>query len=508
MDIPRLTLYSLKKNDVDDPDKVSSFWENILKKYLPETELEEPRLQPLQTCLHHAMNLGCLSVIFQGRMQDPDYTAEYHAYHGRLFSHVERYCARMHLFSQAWDEGTDVLAAIDAADNTDYLGFITLRPVTVSPVGATILRPPQGQAHFLLSKDKFDVHLAGRTFQVEGTPFMQQDNAVGACAQASIWMALRTLRKREGLAAHDPAQITSSATRFVVRGRTLPNRDGLEISQMMEAVRSAGYSATLLSFREPSRKPGRDLLPRIKTSLYPYIESEIPVILAMATAELGGHAVVLIGHGWGAEPLLCAPTIIDRKPNWTYARNSVDWASPFYVHNDNSGPYLPIPDTGPKNEFSLDKVCYAIPLLPANVYMTAEEAEQAALRMVYHFSGDGFLNSNTHVVRTYLQERYKFREQVRNSRMVDALKNYYRMKALPHRMWITEINLQQGYDQPLTGHAKRIGEVIIDPTGEPTQAPFLSVHTPGILIDRDPDSRKIRLIPIHNDQACAPLVRM
>ena len=31
MDSPRLTLYSLKKTDVDDPDKVSSFWENILK---------------------------------------------------------------------------------------------------------------------------------------------------------------------------------------------------------------------------------------------------------------------------------------------------------------------------------------------------------------------------------------------------------------------------------------------------------------------------------------------
>ncbi len=507
MDSPRLILYSLKPGDVTDPDKISSFWERILKKYLPETELEEPRLQPLQMSLRHVMNLGCLSVIFQQHVQDPDYAAEYHAYHGRLFSQVDRYCARMHMFRKSWDADKDVLLAIDEADEADYLGFITLRPVTVSPVGATILRPPQDGAHFFLSTDKFDVHLAGRTFNVQGTPFMQQDNAVGACAQASIWMALRTLRKREGLAAHDPAQITTSATRFMVRGRTLPNRDGLEISQMMEAVRSAGYSATLLSFREPSRKPGRDLLPRIKTSLYPYIESEIPVILAMTSAELGGHAVVLIGHGWGTQPMLCSPTIIQRASGPVYVRNAVDWATPFYIHNDNSGPYLPIPDSGSPQEFSLDKVCYAIPLLPADVYMTAEEAEQAALRMIYHFGGDGFLNCQTHVVRTYLQERYKFRAEVRGSGMVDSLKTYYRMKRLPHRMWITEINLQQGYDEPLTGKAQRIGEVIIDPTGEPTQAPFLSIHTPGILIDRDPDTEKIRLVPVQDDRPCSPLVR-
>ncbi|OGI58852.1 MAG: hypothetical protein A2V58_01685 [Candidatus Muproteobacteria bacterium RBG_19FT_COMBO_61_10] len=74
-------------------------------------------------------------------------------------------------------------------------------------------------------------------------------------------------------------------------------------------------------------------------------------------------------------------------------------------------------------------------------------------------------------------------------------------------MWVTEINLREGYDEPLSGRAQRIGEVIIDPTGEPTQAPFLSIHTPGILIDRDPDSEKIRLIPLHDDRACSPLVR-
>lgn len=503
----RLSLYSLTSKDAEDEKKIEAFWQGILREYLPENQLEEPRLAPLATAVQHVMDLGCKSVVVQTGVQDPDYTAEYHAYHGKLFADTDRFCKRLHIFSRSFELDIDILDAVDEATDADYLGFITLRPVRISPVGATILRPPKYGTHFLLSKDRFDVHLAGKTFHVEGTPFMQQDNAVGACAQASIWMALRTLRKREGLAAHDPAQITTSATRFLVRGRTLPNRDGLEMSQMMEAVRSAGYSPTLLSYREPSSKPSRELLPRIKTSLYPYIESEIPVILAMYTQELGGHAVVLIGHGWGQQQALCSPVVINRGKKVLYVRNTVDWASPFYMHNDNTGPYVPIPDTADKNNYSLDKVCYAIPLLPSDVYMTAEEAEQASIRMICEFAGESFLTSKTYAVRTYLQERYKFREQARESGMVSTLKRHYRLKTLPRRMWVTEINLQEGYGSASSGAAMRVGEVIIDPTGEPTQAPFLTIHFPEMLVDRNPNTREITLVPIIGDKPYSPLAR-
>jgi len=505
---PRLTLHALDPEAARDREKVQEFWSGILRDYLPDSAIEEPRLVPLANLLEHVTGLGGVSVIAQSDVQDPDYAAEYQAYYGRIFANVERCCKRLHCFSRHWNENTDVLAAIDAAMDADYLGFITLRPIKVSPVGATILRPPTGSAHFILSKDQFEVHLAGKTFKVEGTPFMQQDNAVGACAQASIWMAMRTLRRREGLAAHDPAQITSSATRFYIQGRTLPNREGLVIHQMMEAVRSAGYSPTLLRFREPADgKPRTTLVPTIKTMLYPYVESEIPVILVLYTQELGGHAVVLIGHGWRREPMLCSPTLIRRGDKSFYVRNCVDWASPFYMHNDNTGPYLPIEDTGPKEAYTLDKVCYAIPLLPCDVYMTAEEAEQAAVRLIGHFGQGKYLDNGTHAIRTYLQERYRFREEARTSTMAEALRRHYRLKAVPRRMWITEINLQSGYGGSQEGRGTRIGEVLIDPTGEPTQAPFLSIHLPGILIDRDPTSGRIDVHPIPDDGPYSPLVR-
>ena len=503
----RLVLHSTSHTTLADVESYSDFWNEILEDFLPAQNLEEPRLIPLEQTIHHLRGLMCTTVIVQHQIQDPDFTAEYLAYHGRVFPDINRFCTRIHCFTIECENEKDVIEAIDEAANDEYLGFITLRPVKSSPVGATILRPPSNTSHFLLSKDEFEVHLAGKRFTVTGTPFMQQDNAVGACAQASIWMALRTLRKREGLAAHNPAQITTSATRFFVQGRTLPNRDGLVISQMMEAVRSAGYSPTLLRFREPYEKPATALLPSIKTSIYPYIESETPVILVMITQELGGHAVVLIGHGWDVAPSSCSPVAIMQEDNITYVPNAVDWVSPFYIHNDNSGPYLPIPDTASKWEYSLDKVCYAIPLLPSDVYMSAEEAEQAALRMFGYVTNGSFLDNKKHVVRTYLQERYRFRETIVNSNIAETAKRYYRMKAFPKRVWVTEINQLDGYESSAESKSQRIGEIVIDPTTEPTQAPFLSIHYPDVIIDRHETTGIMSIIFVANDTPYTQLVR-
>jgi len=471
---------------------------SIIDVCLPIPPMSNPRPIPLLGALQHVERLECKSVILQTGVQDPDYTAEYHAFHGRLFSDVPRCCMRLHFFTRGWKKEKDVLAAIDEATSEDYLGFITLRPIPSSPVGATILRPPQENTHFLLSKDNFEVHLTGKTFSVNGTPFMQQDNAVGACAQASIWMALRTLRRREGLAAHDPAQITSAATRFLVRGRTLPNREGLQIDQMMEAVRSAGYSPNLLRFRDPNDAPSQDVMYDIRCKLYPYIESEVPVIVAIASEKVGGHAVVLIGHGWDVAP----PILLTLSEG--EITTAASWASPFFVHNDNAGPYLPLPDQGADEEYSLDKVCYAIPLLPANVYLSAEEAEEASIKLFKEIKPEG----QNFVIRTFLQERYKFREYVCTSSMNNEVKTYYRLKELPRRIWVTEINELDDYgNKAITKSTKRVGEIIIDPTGEPDQTPFLSAHIKGFILDKNHRSKQIEAIPIKGDRAYSPLFR-
>lgn len=493
---------------------------------IPSTHGSLPRVCPLNQSLDHVKKLGCKTIVRQHDVQDPDFSAEYYAYYSRMFGKIDKYCHRFHFFSNSISPGEDVLDFIDRSSELDdnYLGFVTIRPVRSSPVAATILRSLPDQ-HFLLSRDKFDVHLAGKRFSVSGTPFMQQDNAVGACAQASIWMALRTMRKKEGNSAFDPAQITGAATRFLVRGRTLPNREGLGADQMIEAIRFAGYSPHIMQFITESMLEGVELY-HAKRKIYTYVESEIPVVLGVFPSPITGHAIVLIGHNWDENnyPL----HFLDLNGLKIY--HASEWVTNFIAHNDNTGPYITLSETGTEN-YRLEQVRFAIPLLPSDVFMSGEEAEEVALSLLRNIfktdnqeTSPGAIHPQIKfkdglVYRTYLVERHKFREWVTKNTDIHAeVKKYYRLKTLPKRIWVTEINLISQFNGASKGGLSRVGELIIDPTGEPNDAPFLSIHLnisaivesandQGVVFDRDANSQTIRAIPVQGDTSYSALCR-
>lgn len=466
-----------------------------------------PRNKPLDNIADYLNNNGAATIVKQFPVQDPDFFAEFNTFYSKTFEQTNKYCHRFHFFKEPFRDDEDVLSFIDraAACEDSYLGFITIRPTRSSPVAATILRSPLNE-HFILSKDQFTVHLAGQTFTVNGTPFLQQDNAVGACAQAAIWMALRTIRQKEGDSAFDPAQITSAATRFMAGGRILPNREGLQINQMLEAVRFAGYSSHMISLGRPGELLNDEMLKRAQRLIYTYIESEIPVVLALFPPGNGGHAVVLIGHGWNdSNDQDIKVKICDQ-----YVKNAVSWVDHFYIHNDNTGPYIRF-DLKSDTNYSLHHAAYAIPLLPSDVFMSGEEAELATYMLLGKVLGGSFDKPVVEnilgkvVLRTYLIERYKFRDWVRTSAMTNELKNYYRQKSMPKRVWVTELNIIDDYATANKGGGKRVGEIILDATGDPNDAPFLSFHlnlsifgfgTNGVVIDRDPvNKNKIEILP-------------
>ncbi len=172
--------------------------------------------------LRHALEAGAKSVLLQESVHDPDFLEEYEAFYCKQQKDVSRLCRRLHFFSLGTGKGNhpystdELLDYIDQAAGTAkcYIGFVTLRPLRHAPVGASILRSlPKAP---VTCSDVFPVHIAGREFEVSGTPYLQQDNAVGACAQASIWVALRTLRKRVGNSAYSPAELTVAATKLSV----------------------------------------------------------------------------------------------------------------------------------------------------------------------------------------------------------------------------------------------------------------------------------------------------
>ncbi|MBY4733808.1 hypothetical protein K6V90_25035 [Cupriavidus pauculus] len=448
--------------------------------------------KPLFNACEMVVSQGASSVVVQRRVQDPDFAAEYNAYYSRQFAPVARNCIRLHFFSGPVVPPESVLGFLDrAAADLGYLGFLTLRPVARTPVGASIFSHQLSQG-FVRSLDTFPVHVGGVELSVSGTPFMQQDNAVGACAQASIWMALRTMRRREGDRAHDPAQITDAATRYFINGRIRPNREGLTQLQMTEAVRAAGYSPhsiPLGAFQGAAVTMDGTQLAWARVKLHAYIESEIPVLLLLFPAE-GGHAVVAVGHTWDrnalSDPAKCITYTHQSASGKAFSvTHAVSCAPEFLVNNDNTGPYRPLPPSA-QDGYQLSQTLHAIPLLPADVFMTGEEAFMVGVEIVSQLM-DGLRQTKSDaeveaiasriVVRLLLVEKRRLRRWAADTAMPTDLSNWLRLGDLPKRVWMFELHVRDNYGNHDAANTETlVGIVLLDPTGDAAASSVLLTY--------------------------------
>ncbi|CAN7622715.1 hypothetical protein [Variovorax paradoxus] len=420
------------------------------------TALAKPAIQQWSALLQHLISAGAQSLLIQQGVRDPDFIEEHDAFYSKQQRAVPRVCVRVHAFScpapiatADADPAQLVLDYIDAAaaQADCYLGFATLRPLRHAPVGATIVvDTPQAPA---ICKDNFPVHIAGASFEVQGTPYLQQDNAVGACAQASIWMALRTLRRRAGNSAYSPAELTVAATKYTALNRVFPGRQGLTVAQMLEAIRSTSHDPLVISISAPPT-PADPAVAIEKAQ--PYIESGLPVVTLLMNPNTGGHVVVGIG-------LTPAP---HQSTNPTG----------LIIHNDNQGPYLHLPRTAAAgtNDYALDQtVCLMVPL-PDGVFMSAAEAlPQAIVALDFWLPAfvaaplQGNIQLPPLVTRTYLCTRHAFREWAKEcAELDDGARVIYRTAELPKFVWVVEVHDANEYRPGEPNHMSRLGEVVLD----------------------------------------------
>lgn len=409
--------------------------------------------------VEHLLNAGAQSLLVQEGVRDPDFLEEHDAFYSKQHRPISRHCTRVHAFSKP-PPGTaptadikEVLAYIDEASATSdsYLGFVTIRPLRHAPVGATILvdRPDVPT----LCKDAFPVHIAGTTFIVSGTPYLQQDNAVGACAQASMWMALRTLRRRAGNSAYSPAELTLSATRYLTLDRVFPGRRGLTVQQMLSALKESNHDPLVIPIEQPA-------LPEIVIAqAQPYIESGLPVVTVLQHPLSGGHAVLAIG---------LAPNLDNKQAP----------PSALIIHNDNCGPYRLLPPTvvDESMEYALAQTISLIVPVPEGVFMSAAEAERQAIGNLGFWLAtfpatpvdDGaalpLVNMN---VRTYLCTRHAFRKWATECPTLDAgAKDVYRTTEMPKLVWVIEVHDSSTYEPSNPSNQTRLGEVVLDASGD------------------------------------------
>jgi hypothetical protein len=280
---------------------------------------------------------GAKTIVAEAPYVDRHYLEEYTGYYSTVLHPPPTKTTRLHVFAHAFTE-SDFRQSFIAQDmafverlQDSYLGFIVVRPLPSAPIGRTILRPYRGaeEREYGPRFAPNRVHLAGLELLLDGVPFQQQDQGVGACATTAVWSALARVMRADGLRTCTPLAVTEAATRHVLSGRAFPAVGGHELAQSLSAVREFGYAPHVL-------KPGKEhdiFLLALKC----YVASGIPVILRIADPRIksaDGHALTVVGYREDRDS--------DRTIRVRITESHVVTSAPFsriYVHDDRLGPY-------------------------------------------------------------------------------------------------------------------------------------------------------------------------
>ena len=277
---------------------------------------------------------GCQTVVIEKHYVDHAFMQDEAIYYVRSLRSYPNYTERLHFFTRKFDEewwreivdkaGCEQHTEIQKILQDCYLGFSVIRPLPDSPVGRTVLPPPENNEFSFETIRTHKVHLAGFTLEVNGVPFQSQDQGVSACATTALWSALDCVATKESITISSPASITESATRYPHQeGRPFPN-EGLTVRQLCEATLSAGFSPIVIR---------SDVLEQDKHEIFSYTQSGFAPVLALIPANGNGpgHAVCCVGFQSGQPKAQ-----ID--PDFKY-REISSGLNGLFIHDDRLGPY-------------------------------------------------------------------------------------------------------------------------------------------------------------------------
>lgn len=467
----------------------------------------------LQNLLNASREKGCVSAILESPYIDRDFSASFSSFYASLFRPYKKLCRRLHLFAKDMSglfsdqDPQSVPAKIEAAQ-AEYLGYIVLRPLVHAPVSSAFL------SHNLFVDEKnaevsvrssHDVHFLGATLNLEGFPLTQQDTRIGACAQASIWMAGRHFHLKHKGPWFSFPEITSSALRPTDSAitRSLPaGSDYLTSDNMVRALRAMGRHPV---FYAPQATPDGDRWGfDPKDVVSQYVDSGIPVILGLNDGQTVGHAVVAVGSvRFEGE----ATEIAD-------VSSQSGFNTHFLVMDDQRGSYLRLPvepEEGGMTPFNIaEHLRFMIVPLPNKVFMTSEVAEEISRGYIESVAsqipafraqlpeeqreswppeqdfyeaalGDGL------TARTYLTYGWKYKARALQNNMSVQLKRAVLKRDFPKYVWVTEFSYpaETASIDPCARVVR--AHVVTDATGSRFWESTLLVDCPGILATWDFD---------------------
>lgn len=491
--------------------------------------------------ISHVLSLGAKYAIIEEPYTDKDYSADYLNFYAAAFKTHARHTRRVHLFT---DPNVGKLMALPlqqqqtALKNAGYLGFVVLRPIRLGPIGRTVLKFPElgpGLVVRPAARADFKAHLLGTTLEVEGAaPFIQQDERLGSCAQASIWMAARPVHERHRRTGwHSVAEITGLATTptDAELSRSLPaGSGGLDPIHIIRALRGMGHQPLFDYFLPESRVGAQPVeAPPPELALRPvpgrgvatitrYLDSGLPVVVALADlGEAVGHAITAVGFV---------------EAGGHVCRESAGYDAfvrALLVHDDQRGPYRLMPITpadiahlpadrlltqGDRILTVEETVTHMFVPLSPRVFLRADAADTVVrdyLKNYVEVAGAGMLEeikrlapdgveaveafydlvrSGRLIQRTYLTSAARYRHHLARTDLAEEIKSNLIAWCLPHFVWVTEFLTPDEVVPEDRGARRIIGHAVVNATSSTdANSDILLVHLPHVLVHRniDPD---------------------
>ncbi len=395
--------------------------------------------------------LKAKTIVVEKEYISKDFFSDYSAYYSVCFRNYPKFCKRLHFFDT--DISEDNLRTIILSGKKDdtfdksYLGFVVVKPLPFTIIGFTLLKNypsgnPDNIREYFGTRD-YSVHLFGYGLKIKSLAFQEQDNVLSACATTAIWT---TLQKAAEINYHitikTPYEITKDAGLMSSDGgRLFPNKNGLSVIQMCQALTSSGLVVEVRQLFTPDGNIQYISNSYLKKLVYAYSPIGIPVILIVEVPNgdsYGLHALAANGYKYKKS----TPARPKAEISW-----KADDIEKIFVHDDQWGPFARVEfrtddhldtnwskynkDNKPTHTYSI-----LIPVFP-KIRLSYDDIEAIATGLDAMLT-EAFNSIVTHDfywdIRVQFSEEYKV--EINKSDYDEKIKSGILFKSLPKYLWI------------------------------------------------------------------------
>lgn len=252
--------------------------------------------------------LDTKSILVENKYLSRSYLSDYSFYYSKCFQDYSMFCKRVHFFSKPFTKNQfeSKLLKNDLSLFDSYLGYIVIRPIPISTIGATLIKTypnadSVNQRIFFGVRD-YSINLFGVKLNLETLAFQEQDTFVSACATTALWSMLHKATKQFDLTIKNPSEITKEAgITSAAGGRMFPNK-GLTTKQMCDVIFNSGLVTEIRHI--DTEFEGKTGISSLKQLIKAYSKLGIPIIMNLKVptsdtdnlTDFDSHAVTICGY--------------------------------------------------------------------------------------------------------------------------------------------------------------------------------------------------------------------